>query len=72
MVQVLPFFFFSFALCLLLVYSWAAIGMACFSGLAARPKAHQFGAMAAVNNFESFWGASVTLFQVRTTTEQGR
>lgn len=63
----LPFFFFSFVLCLLLVYAWAAIGMACFSGLNRRPTHADFGNLVSINNFESFWGASVTLFQVAAT-----
>jgi hypothetical protein len=62
---VLPFFFASFWLCVLLVYFWAIVGMAAFR---ASPRsgalASDLAPWAAVCNFDSLWGASITLFQV--------
>jgi len=68
--RVLPFFLSSFSLCVLISYSWAVLGMALFAKFGDEiPTAiHQeLVGWASVDNFNSFWSASVTLFQVATT-----
>jgi len=73
--RVLPFFLSSFALCVLLAYSWSVLGMAVFAkyadrvatvSAAAAGAQQELQAWAAVDNFNCFWSASVTLFQVNT------
>ncbi len=71
--RVLPFFLSSFSLCVLISYSWAVFGMILFSQYGeaianATATSHQeLAAWTSVDNFNSFWSASVTLFQVATT-----
>lgn len=71
--RVLPFFLSSFFLCVLISYSWAVFGMALFARYGEQIQAttattHQdLAGWASIDNFNSFWSASVTLFQVATT-----
>jgi len=71
--RVLPFFLSSFSLCVLISYSWAVLGMAFFARYGEQIQTttattHQdLAGWASVDNFNSFWSASVTLFQVATT-----
>jgi hypothetical protein len=60
--QVLPHFLSAAAVCFLLLYSWAVVGMEIFAG-----RGPGGSVVAAVDNFDSFWCAGVSMFEVATT-----